>query len=309
MPNLRLRIQKINCALLVLLIMATTAVFSAEAQTRTDSADDLRALSDNFENPATLSQWSRIYQTEQSGADQLERLDISQTRSGWMVMMPYSSTWYKDYRGVLVYKQVKGDFVVTSKVRVARRGGDGAPRSNYSLAGLMVRTPRKVTPQTWKPGGENYIFLSLGAANRHGTYQFEVKTTVNSQSKLAVTNAGTPTALIQIARLGNDFLLLNKTPDGNWNIHQRYRRNDMPEELQVGLTVYTDYSTASRLQPPQQNTRVIKTGRPDLVAGFDYVQFRRPQIPENHKGKVFSDHRSVPDAELLQFLGEHALTK
>ena len=108
---------------------------------------------------------------------------------------------------------------------------------------------------------------------------------------------------------GDDFILLKKTPDGNWNIHQRYRRTDMPAELQVGLTVYTDYSTASRLQPLQQNTQVIKNGRPDLVAGFDYVQFRRPQIPAGLSGKTLSDPRAVSDAELLQFLGEHALSK
>ncbi|QDV18896.1 hypothetical protein Pan153_35570 [Gimesia panareensis] len=281
----------------------------ANAQSPIRRADDLQSLSDDFEDPSTMANWSRIFQTEGTGADQLEQIDISQTRTGWLVMKPYSSTWYMDYRGVLVYKQVKGDFVVTSQVRVARRGGDGAPRSNYSLAGLMIRTPRKVTPQTWKPGGENYIFLSLGAANRPGTFQFEVKTTVNSRSKLAVTNAGTPTAQIQIARIGNDFILLKKTPDGNWNVHQRYRRTDMPEELQVGLTVYTDYSTASRLQPRQQNTQVIKNGRPDLVAGFDYVQFQRPQIPGELKGKTLGDPQAVPDAKLLQFLGANALNK
>ncbi|MCA9018101.1 MAG: hypothetical protein KDA77_22455, partial [Planctomycetaceae bacterium] len=187
---------------------------SVHAQERNRIQDDLNVLSDEFDDPATLKQWSRIYQTEKTNADQLEKFDIGQTRPGWMVMMPYSSTWYMDYRGVLVYKQVKGDFVVTSNIRVARRGGDGAPRSNYSLAGLMIRTPREVTPQTWQPGGENYIFLSLGSARSPGTFQFEVKTTLNSRSTLAVTDAGTPTALIQIARIGNDFILLKKTPEG-----------------------------------------------------------------------------------------------
>lgn len=295
--------------MLIILLMATNFITNTRAQSRNNTKDDLQPLSDDFDDPSTLKNWMRIFETEQTNADQLERFDISQTRKGWMVMMPYSSTWYMDYRGILVYKQIKGDFVVTSQIRVARRGGDGAPRSNYSLAGLMIRTPRQVTPQTWKPGGENYIFLSLGAANRPGNYQFEVKTTINSRSKLAVTNAGTPMAQIQIARIGDDFILLKKTPDGNWNIHQRYRRTDMPAELQVGLTVYTDYSTASRLQPLQQNTQVIKNGRPDLVAGFDYVQFQRPQIPAGLSGKTLSDPRAVSDAELLQFLGEHALSK
>lgn len=277
---------------------------SIHAQEQSRVQDDLHSLSDEFDDAATLKQWSRIYQTEKTNADQLEKYDIAKTRPGWMVMMPYTSTWYRDYRGVLVYKLVKGDFVVTSNIRVARRGGDGAPRSNYSLAGLMIRSPRDVTPQTWQPGGENYIFLSLGSANQAGTFQFEVKTTLNSRSTLTVNDAGTPTALIQIARIGNDFILLKKTPEGNWNIHQRYRRTDMPQELQVGLTVYTDYATASRLQPAQQNRQVIKNGRPDLVAGFDFVHFNRPQVPTQLAGKTFSNPNDVSDAELLQFLGE-----
>lgn len=279
---------------------------TTNAQDNNRTKNDLSSLSDEFEDPSTLNQWLRVYQTEKTKADQLEQFDIGKTRRGWMVMIPYTSTWYQDYRGVLAYKLVKNDFIVTSNIRVAKRGGDGAPQSNYSLAGLMIRSPRNVTPQTWKPGGENYIFLSIGSANRPGTFQFEVKTTLNSRSRLSVTDAGTSTAVIQIARLGHDFILLKKTPDGNWNIHQRYRRNDMPAELQVGLTVYTDYRTASRMRPVQQNTQVIRNGRPDLVAGFDYVRFNRPQIPKYLTGKSFSNPQEVSNAELLQFLGSNA---
>lgn len=303
MPVIRLRDCLFMCTTLAVSFLLAVPV---EAQQTANPRDDLKALSDEFDDASTLNQWSRIYQTEQSKADQLEQFDIAKTKPGWMVMVPYSSTWYMDYRGVLVYKEIKGDFVVTSNIRVARRGGDGAPRSNFSLAGLMIRTPRDVTPQTWKPGDENYIFLSLGAANRPGSFQFEVKTTVNSRSNLAVTDAGTPAAMIQIARIGKEFILLKKTPEGNWNIHQRYRRTDMPELLQVGLTVYTDYSTASRLKPPQQNTQVIRNGRPDLVAGFDYVHFQRPALPTALQGKSLANPKEVSDAQLLQFLGEHA---
>ncbi len=303
MPVIRFRDCLFMCTTLAVSFLMAVPV---EAQQTGNPRDDLKGLSDEFDDASTLKQWSRIFETEQSKADQLEQFDIAKTKPGWMVMVPYSSTWYMDYRGVLVYKEIKGDFVVTSNIRVARRGGDGAPRSNFSLAGLMIRTPRDVTPQTWKPGGENYIFLSLGAANRPGSFQFEVKTTVNSRSTLAVTDAGTPAAMIQIARIGNEFILLKKTPEGTWNIHQRYRRTDMPEQLQVGLTVYTDYSTASRLKPPQQNTQVIRNGRPDLVAGFDYVHFQRPALPAALQGKSLSNPAEVSDAQLLQFLGEHA---
>src|SRR5438477_8249544 len=105
-------------------------------------ADDLTALSDEFNDSATLAAWQRVEIVEGWNADQLEKLDVNTTRPGRLFMMPYSSTWYNDYRGELTFKTVTGDFVVTTDVEVSSRAGSGAPRSLYSLAGIMVRAPR-----------------------------------------------------------------------------------------------------------------------------------------------------------------------
>lgn len=287
-----------------LLILALLLPLGCSAQA--EDRSDLESLSDEFDDPATLSNWKRVYREEGSTADQLEAFDIGKSREGWMTLVPHTSTWYQDYRGVLVHKRVSGDFVVTTSVHATNRAGDGPPRSNFSLAGIMVRTPRDVTPQTWRPGGENYIFLSLGAARNPGRYSFEVKTTQNSRSQLETEDTDTPDALIRIARIGDSFLLLKKPARGEWSVHQRYRRSDMPEELQVGLTVYTDYGTASRLSPAEQNTQVVRGGRPDLKASFEYVRFGRPNAPESLAGKNPADPRAVSDAELLAFLGAPA---
>ncbi|MGE3407001.1 MAG: hypothetical protein AB7I37_09330 [Pirellulales bacterium] len=272
----------------------------------TAQADDLARLSDEFDDPATLRNWRRVFEDEKSSADQLQQLDIHRSQRGWMTMTPHTSTWYQDYRGVLVYKMIEGDFVATTSLRATNRAANGAPRSTYSLAGIMVRTPRDVTPRTWRPGSENYIFLSLGAAREVGRFSFEVKTTVNSQSVLEVTPAPGAEASIQVARLGQDFVLLRKEPGRPWTVHQRYRRTDMPAQLQVGFTVYTDYASASRLPAQQHNTQVMRGGNPDLKAAFDYLRFARPQPPERLRGQSFADARSVSDADLLQFLGEAA---
>ncbi|MEQ8791277.1 MAG: hypothetical protein RIC55_33760 [Pirellulaceae bacterium] len=267
---------------------------------------DLSALSDEFENPALMSQWKRVFEVERTGADQLEVLDIGRTRDGWLTMTPYTSTWYQDYRGVLVHKDVAGDFVVTTRVAVNRRGGDGPPRSNYSLAGIMIRTPRDVTPQSWRPGGENYVFLSLGAARQAGRYAFEVKTTVDSRSNLEVTETESGVATIQVARIGPHLVLLRKPEGGDWAVHRRYHRADMPATLQVGMTVYTDYAHASRLPPAEHNRQAIRDGEPDLTAAFDFYHFRRPSVPAELRGRAFSDPRAVSDAEILRMLGDAA---
>jgi hypothetical protein len=238
------------------------------------------------------------------GANQLELFDINGTRPGMMVMMPFTSTWFNDYRGELAFKLIQGDFVVTTDVQASQRNGTGAPRSAYSLAGIMVRTPRQVTPQTWTPGGENYIFLSLGAANQPGTFQFEVKTTLNSVSSLEV-SSGANRAIIQIARIGPYLITLRQTQGGSWAVHRRYRRTDMPATLQVGLTTYTDYPTCSMFAPFIHNQTVIRTGNPDLLAAFDYVRYQRPRVPAGVAGRNLADPASVSDAQLLSFLGEN----
>jgi hypothetical protein len=266
------------------------------------AADDLTPLSDEFNDAATLSQWKRIYAIEGWGANQLEIQDINTTRPGRMVMVPFTSTWFNDYRGELTFKEVTGNFVVTTDVEATQRNGSGAPRSRYSLGGIMIRTPRSITPATWQPGGENYVFLSLGTADQPGTFQFEVKSTVNSNSGLIPSFAGTPRALIQYARIGAYFIALHAI-DGVWTVHHRYFRPDMPATLQVGMTVYTDYPAASSVSPLTHNSSVIRAGTPDLVAAFDYFRFARPQVPP---ALVNANLNQVSDAELLAFLGANA---
>ncbi len=264
-------------------------------------ADDLTPLSDEFNDASTLSQWKRVYVVEGWGANQLEVQDINTTRPGHMVMIPFTSTWYQDYRGELTFKEVTGDFVVTADVEANRRNGTGPPRSQFSLGGIMPRAPRQITPMTWQPGGENYLFLSLGAASSPGTYQFEVKTTRSSVSVLDIRDASETAghAIIQWARIGQYFIAL-KNVNGEWSVHQRYVRADMPATLQVGMTVYTAYPAASSVSPMVQNSTVLHIGNPDLVAAFDYFRFVRPQVPASLAG---ADLTQVSPSVLLSFLG------
>jgi hypothetical protein len=285
-------------------VQAPAASMSPPASAR--AGDDLTALSDEFDSATTLGNWLHVVEAERTSAEQLERFDIGRTRKGWMTLVPYTSTWYRDYRGVLAHKRIGGDFVVTTRVHTSGRSGRGAPNSQFSLAGIMVRTPRSIPGQTWRPGGENYIFLSHGAADRPGSYQLEVKTTTNSDSQLEINDTRHAEMEIRVARLGPHFILLHREPGGSWQVHRRYRRADMPRELQVGMTVYTDYGSASRLDPARHNVTVIRQGNPDLIASFDYFRFRRPAIPATFRERALSNPAEVADAELLSFLGDAA---
>ncbi|GMV81715.1 MAG: hypothetical protein AMXMBFR7_28990 [Planctomycetota bacterium] len=271
----------------------------------TSAQDDLTPLSDEFDDPATWTNFQRVSDVEEWNGDQLEAWDIGETSPGRLMMMPYTNGWYNDYRGVLAFKPVSGDFVVTTDVETHRRGGAGAPEALYSLAGIMVRTPKTTTRETWAPGGENYIFLSVGSASNPGTYQHEVKTTVNSVSTLDITPA-TARVRIQVARIGSVFICLRRPEGGAWVVHRRYSRPDMPATMQVGLTTYTDWNSMSGLSYVEYNQTVLTNGNPDLVALFDYLRYRRPAVPANLVGLNFADPAQVSDAQLLAFLGANA---
>ncbi len=281
--------------------------------------DDLTVLSDEFDSAHTITNWQRIYQVEGWGNNALQTLDINTTQPGRMTMVPQTSSWYAEWRGELTFKTVTGDFVITTDVEPRNRAGTGAPGSLYSLAGIMLRTPRTMTnPAQWTAGGQNYVFLSTGAANNPDTYQYEVKTTLNSQSTLYISNGAPARSSIQVARIGPHLILLRRGQGGPWQVHQRYFRPDMPATLQAGLTVYTDWPTCEAVGVQYQNQFVLTNGlrlpngvtlntcNPDLMAAFDYVRYARPVVPANLGGANLSNASVVSDAQLLSFLGEVA---
>lgn len=241
--------------------------------------DDLVTLSDEFDDPATLSHWLRNNEVEGWNADKLEQWNIDTNTPGHMRLMPYSSSWFANFTGAYTFKEVTGDFVVTINLDVLNRAGTGRPNSDFSLAGLLIRTPRGISaaaPQPdpgpavilpwppvgyttdWQPFTENYIFLSYGFGSTGLTFpdqfnparwHYEVKTTINGASTLYPRTFGVPqnepNATLQIVRRGPVFLLLRRHGNGPWIIENRFIRNDMPATLQVGITTYTDWNTVS----------------------------------------------------------------
>lgn len=299
------------CSLFSKLLLLSLCAFShLSVRQNLSASDPLASLSDEFNNSSTLSSWQLLSDVEGWNANQLQTWTIDQSHKGRMLMIPHTSVWFNDWRGILAFKNVTGDFVITTSVESTNRAGTAAPSSQYSLAGIMVRTPRAISsPADWSAGGENYIFLSLGSAGNPGTYQFEVKTTINSNSTLQFENTGgINRSLIQVARIGSHFILLRRLEGGSWTVHRRYHRPDMPQTLQAGLTTYTDWPTSSSYAPFIHNQTVITEGNPDLMAAFEYVRYATPSVPPQFAGRDFSNPASITDGELLTFLGDNANT-
>lgn len=290
---------------------------------------EIRRMSDAFDSAATLGDWLRIWRTEYWPVDQLEQLDIGVGQPGWLTLVPHTSGWFEDYRGDLLYKDVAGDVVVTTRVDARNRAGVGAPGSTqgggphteYSLAGLMLRAPREEVlccdASWWQPGGERYVFLSFGSASQTGVYQIETKSTraaippeTHSVSLLEIGPASEGPVDLRSARIGPHLILLVREAGQAWRIQRRVRRDDFPSSLQVGLTVYTDWSIVSTYPYIEHNSNLIEHGwndpgtvaAPDLRARFDHVLFARPDVPAGLVGADLSDPGQVSDAQLLAFL-------
>lgn len=276
-------------------------------------ADDLSVLSDEFDDAATISNWQDLGVVEGWTTPSYETADIDTTEPGRFHIVPGALTWFNNFRGLLLFKEVTGDFVVTTRVRVLSRHNPSdpteVPNRSFSLTGIFVHGPRPMVqaapdPYTsspvWPPGDygsdyvpntENYIFLSYGSAGNPGTRQFEIKATRNSNSLLYFNSTGidqTETeAWLQMVRVGDTVVCLRKHGEGEpWLVENRYPNPDHPfpdfgDTLQVGITAYTDWPTAqpylSSIQSQYHfNYAPPDTGLPDLISEVDYYRFRRP---------------------------------
>jgi len=83
---------------------------------------------------------------------------------GRLVLRPLSSGWFEYNQAGHLYRPVTGDFIITTDMEV--RGTDGPlPRTEFSLAGILIRGPRPVSAATGSRAGRSGC--SSQSAPRH----------------------------------------------------------------------------------------------------------------------------------------------
>ena len=262
----------------------------AYAQTTTDP---LAGLSDEFDDPATLANWRRAYLEDGWTADLIETADIANSA---FTAVPFSSGWFNELRGNFFFKELTGDFVVTAHVNATGRNAI-VPSSTFSLGGLMARVPNLGFGQ-WDENSEVWTFIAMGTGNRiNDATEFEVKTTVNSGSTLELrtvhptgANNLLSTATLQLARFGNNMMVLVQ-PDGQpWEVYRCYGtaaagaafpRSEVPAHtgpLQVGMNMYSDFTPWNNQPDPNNASTPLGLGQsnPDLRISYDYIRFCTP---------------------------------
>ncbi len=281
----------------------------------------IQLLNDEFTNDSTLANWQNIIDVEGWLEDPLEVYDINTSTPGNLHMMPFTTSWYQDYRGPLLFKEITGNFIFSTKITATNRVGNSTPSSSFSLAGVMLRQARPITNglADWTPGGENYIFLSAGTANPvNQAPHLEIKNTDESISNLQITPISTNEDVeIRFARIDQYVICLYRVPDQDWSIRGRYVRPDFPDSMQIGFVTYTDWPKLSSFTETYANSHLINNTadpdssnnpglpyNPDLIGRFEYARFDSIVVPPDLVGSNLANAAAVPDSTLLLFLGQ-----
>lgn len=261
------------------LLLAATLLFPSVPSA---AADDIAHLSTVFDRPEALAGW-REHRVPGFSA----KWDPPAVEDGALVLRPASSGWFEDMQAGHLYREIAGNFIVTARMKVEGTEAQ-LPETPFSLAGLFVRAPRPgLSAQTWTPGGEDWLFLSVGTAYPAGTPQFEVKTTTRSLSTLMIRDASpvyadgtTRWVDLRIARQGELFTLLRRIEGEEvFTLVEQFIRPDLPGTLNVGVTAYADWGSAEPLYPDFARYNAQAPARNgDLVARVERIDFRRPVV-------------------------------
>jgi hypothetical protein len=270
-----------------------TATPAAPVPAEQPATDDLTPLSDEFNDAASLASWKNL-STVEGWPSQIERMDVNATSPGALYLVPYTSTWFDDYHGVFLYKEVTGDFMVTTHIKATGKHR-AIPTSAYSLTGIMARTPRDgLTPATWQPGHENWVFITtgIGQAGFHEP-QIETKTTLNSLSDLRLIPSAADWIDLRVVRVGRTFVMLYRLPGASWQLSRCFDRPDLPQRLRVGLNAYTDWDPIDSQFHGDGGAfnRTLPKGpetHPDLIVRDDSMRFSRPPVPDAVKAQIVS---------------------
>lgn len=263
--------------------------------------DDLAHLDCEFDRVADLRGWKCLWDEEKRDGSPVEKLAVE---GGQLVLVPRTAVWFAGYRGPFVYREVKGDFAVTARVRVSDRAGKGVPKSPHNVAGILVRFPKDVSARETKHAPESYVFHAIGAVAAGGPFVFETKVTREGETRMGSDPAGSGDAILQVVRIRGSLWLLEKLQGQGWHVLKRVPPNDLPETLQVGFATCADSATATQMSAAEHNRKAILGGRPDLLARVDWVRFRTPKPPADYGSLDLAQPWNIDEPKLLTFLGE-----
>ena len=280
------------------------------------------AITENFDTPA-LTGWKWLHDTD-GWPNQLAK---QETKNGNLILEPYTSTWTGAFHGPFLYQEVSGDFIASMRVKVeGLTGPDFRWRNIGSKAGFLVRSPTKPA-STWQPEDENYLLFVAGDVT-YCVPCIDLVGVKKGRTAALINNGAAGWVNLRLVRIGKTFIALYQLGTAPWAVMQYdedrialnykgfsgdlYKRDDMPDTVQVGLTALADSPTLDgpvwqRLSEKGElarkfNLTVIKDGeKRDARAFFDTVSIKPFTPPKAWKGKNLND---IKPAALALELGK-----
>jgi hypothetical protein len=258
--------------------------------------DDMAALSDEFENPGSLKNWKNLGDVERC-PDRVEKIDVNKTSAGHLYIVPQSGAWWAGYHGIFLFKEVKGDFVITTRVKVTGKSG-GEPANIWTISGLLLRSPASLTPSS-EQRKENWIYVMTGRGPDEGRV-VDAKSTMDSNNEWDITPAQPGWYELRIARLGPLFVAMCRADGAEWMLRKRIFRSDLPETLQAGINVTSDFKLSASMPAAQYNAELFPgKSQADSVTLFDYVRFSRVRGKPEATKLAGREALGISDADLL----------
>lgn len=297
------------------LFLLQLAVFFCLSETSAQSNTTFD-VSEDFNDEQYTSRWQWLHDTE-GWPDKVRHKELN---DGILTLEMGTSGWFADKNAPFFYRIVTGDFDVRARIKASGVNTE-ISQTLWSLGGLMVRVPKPVKKDQWKPRDENWMFMTTGVAEEAGKQVIETKYTLNSKSNLKLRDAQAGWIVLRIVRVGNAFIMLYKyDSDKTWTVHDRFYLADWPQTLQIGLNGYTN----SNAVPPNilwgdpfkfNNETFDHLGKPDFKLSVDYVHIKKPAVNYNTPGnpgrqwlnQVYTNRLvdySLTNAELLKLIGD-----
>ena len=241
-------------------------------------------LDDEFDDPLSINEW-KLFHQEEAWPNHVLKLDIDSSTAGCLHVEPEVGFWYGEVHcGPYLYREIEGDFTAVTSIKVSGKTSE-VPLRLFSLAGLMVRSPRPVDTSKDDKNQENWLFLTTGFAKKTKSApvgpQFETKVTINSNSSLEIFTAPQGWIEMAISRIGSVFYLSYRADDGSWVCLREIAHPHMATQTQIGFIAYTDFNNKMKrrylMSRKKLNTTVYKDGKPDLVARAEYFRITKPK--------------------------------
>jgi hypothetical protein len=300
------KLISMNMRFAFLAISFAAALFSVAQEKRATVPETaIDSLNDEF-SVTGLNQWTWFHQAENFP----DKVRISEVKDGLLHLQTYASGWYADWQAPFLYKTVTGNFDVRMRIKVSGLTAS-LPQTEWSLAGLMVRQPKKTTSENWEPRQENWLFLTTGVAEPLSSPVFEAKTTGNSISNLKLRPGKEGWVELRMVRLQASFILLYRYDNEAWTVLERFYRPLLPATLQVGLNAYSGYKGVPQNiagTPKSFNETVVKEAPADMLVQVDYVRFARPKVDMEKLGIFLKNDFKAPYYTPFNLLTDYSLS-